>query len=307
MVQKKTKLRAAWKVAFCALSLVYSHTTGNCNAIATKVEPSTLSSTKNNNNGNKTEESQVGELAKNLIFMGDDHKKNGRQDQADICYKAASALVNGVTANSQSRPQSNQFDNVDPVKEKKIKRLTEEVKKGNADAAYKLAKIYLKDNNIKEAMQMLEMAYSQKHPKAIRMLASLFEKGELVEMDLAKAEELYKKGAENGDPECQYIVAKLLEMEAQKTHDKQLKNKVLSAAYQLKIAAAKKLAKAAFEVACWYSAQGNPFEGAKYFKKARKLAAFGETIMLSLKEWAEYAQKSEKLKAKIQDADTRKY
>ncbi|MDR3285708.1 MAG: sel1 repeat family protein [Holosporales bacterium] len=241
-------------------------------------------------------EDKSNDNCKKLIEMGEQYEAENKLQQALACYQAA-FTIDQESANPyiQAISQKINKERGAQIHNEEIEALLHGAERGNSEDAYRLGKIYVQTGNIENAVKMFERASLQKHPKAAYKLAVIYEKGELVPIDLAKAERYYKEGAINGHPDCAYIVSKLLEIEAQKNP---LKSKeILEEAFQLKIDASNKgHSIAAAEVGYAYAAQNNHVKAKMYFLKAKKNATPGSTMTVNLLQIMRYNILAEDLK-----------
>jgi TPR repeat protein len=113
----------------------------------------------------------------------------------------------------------------------------------------------------------------------------MYEKGDGIVIDLARAEEFYRIGADNGNVECLYIVAKLLEVEDSKNPN--VETAELALKYK-KEAADRGHPAAAAEMGYHYSANEDPSKAKLYFESAKKNASPNTTITVSLQQLASY-------------------
>ncbi|MDR1907853.1 MAG: sel1 repeat family protein [Holosporales bacterium] len=222
-----------------------------------------------------------------LIEMGKRYESAQELNRAMDCYKAA-ALIDSERA--ESAISSLELKIKDETERKKqdeeIQALQRGAKQGNAADAYKLGKIYYLKNNIDDALKMWILACENKHPKAPYRLALMYEKGDKVTVDLAKAEKFYRIGAANGHAECAYITSKLLEIDASNHPDKQ---KVEEEAFLLKKDAANRgHAVAAAEVGYIYASKGEHVKAKQYFEKAQKNASPNSTMTVSVRQIMTY-------------------
>lgn len=236
----------------------------------------------------KSEDNQSQDIVHVLIAMGKKYEEDQQFLRAKDCYRAAS-LIDSTLAQQAIRTLEIKMKN--EVEKKKqseeIQALSRSAQQGNASDAYKLGKIYYKKNKIDDAIKMWVLAGDYKHAKAPYRLAQMFEKGEKVEIDLAKAEKYYRIGARNGHPECAYITSKLLEIEAKK--NPQQAAKISEEAFHLKEEAANRgHALAAAEVGYMYAAQNEHIQARLYFEKAKKYAEPDATITVSLRQIMAY-------------------
>jgi len=90
--------------------------------------------------------------------------------------------------------------------------LLKAIKVGNADAAYAVSSWYYfgkyLSKDLTKAVELLQLAAEQHHPKACLHLAMCHEKGEGTKKDEAKAFEYYLCGALTGDKECMQEVGR---------------------------------------------------------------------------------------------------
>ncbi|GHS91841.1 hypothetical protein AGMMS49949_02910 [Alphaproteobacteria bacterium] len=234
------------------------------------------------------------EVVESLLVLGKKYEQEKAFSLALDCYRAASAIDKSSASESLYAVRLKMKEEAEKKKSsEKIEALLRSARDGNADDAYQLGKIFWAKNKKEDAIKMWTLAAEHKHAKAPYRLAQLFEKGDDgAALDLAKAEQFYKMGAKNGHPECAYVVAKLLEFDAQK--DATNKDALEKEAFRLKKEAAHKgHALAAAEVGYFYAATGNHLEAKQYFEKAQEHADTNTTMTVSLKQIMDYNIKAE--------------
>lgn len=233
------------------------------------------------------------ELWNQLISLGKKHENENQLEEAMNCYQTAALIHKNKTQQFITALEAKMKNSKEMSKSKEeIRYLEQGAKKGNAEDAYELGKIYFKRNEINKAINMWKLASKHKHQKAPYRLAVMFEKGEIVPLDLASAEYYYKVGAENGHPECSYIVAKLLELESHK--NPRNTRQIMEQSLKLKQEAAERgHALAAAEIGYIYASKGDHIKAKRYFEKAYKNAESNSTITLNLKKLMRYHVTSE--------------
>jgi tetratricopeptide (TPR) repeat protein len=223
-------------------------------------------------------------LCQSLIDIGKRYESTGEFVQAMDCYKAA-ALINKDLAKNTIASLELKIKNQSERRrqEEEIQALQRGAKQGNAADAYKLGKMYYARNEIDEAMKMWTLASENKHPKAPYRLALMYEKGDKVPVDFAKAEKYYRIGAANGHAECAYITSKLLEIASP------TKPGAEDEAFALKKEAANRgHSVAAAEVGYAYAAKGEHVKARQYFERARKYATPTSTMTVSVRQIMNY-------------------
>ena len=80
---------------------------------------------------------------------------------------------------------------------------------GDFDSGYNLALIYIKEDKISEAMKYLTLGVSENHIPSIKLLASLYTKGEVVSKNLDVAINLLNKSLSLGDKSSAEVLGKL--------------------------------------------------------------------------------------------------
>jgi TPR repeat protein len=216
--------------------------------------------------------------------MGRKYENANQLHRAMDCYKAAMLIDKNAALEAIEVLEVKMKDESERKKQKEeIRALLRGAQQGNASDAYRLGKIYYNQGQTDNTIEMWTLASENKHPKAPYRLALMYEKGDKVQVDLSKAEKFYRTGAINGHPECAYITAKLLEMEAQKQPND--KKKIEDEAFQLKKEAANRgHAVAAAEIGYMYSSKGEHVKAKQYFEKARKYANPNSTMTVSVRQ-----------------------
>lgn len=83
-----------------------------------------------------------------------------------------------------------------------IDELTAKANKGDAEAQYELAMMYLYSDDVQQnvplALKLLNQAANQNNADALAELGELYYDGELVDEDMNKAESYFRRAAENG-------------------------------------------------------------------------------------------------------------
>ena len=283
------------KILYISTFFIIQNSFGINYVTAVKSDGDIDSKSYSENSGSESAENNK-EISNALIKLGKQHEERKQLRQALDCYKAASVIEKGV-ADEYIKTISSKMNEskIDEIRKEEISVLTRGAESGNAEDAYKLGKIYLNSNDIDSAIKMFDLASKNRHQKAPYKLAVMFEKGDLVPIDLGKAEEYYKIGAMNGHPECCYIVSKLIEIEAKKDPSKE--DELLEQALRLRIdAASRGHAIAAAEVGYQYAEKNDHIKAKEYFEKAKKNSSPTTTMMVSLKHMMDYSINSENMK-----------
>lgn len=176
--------------------------------------------------------------------------------------------------------------------QEKIQALEAKARSGNAQAAFELGQLFLKDKNIDRVIEMWNLATNHKHKEAPYRLAVMFEQGGVVPTDSAKAEHYYYKGAENGHPICLYVTACLYEIRSQHEADAASAQALRQKALENK----KKAAEVGYAVAAMdlalMSIQKQDYDHAKsYMQQAAKTAKPTDVIKVQIKQMAQCLEK----------------
>ena len=93
-------------------------------------------------------------------------------------------------------------------REQGIRWLTQAAEGGNEYAAYRLAKEFLKDGNVAEALPWLTMSAEADNPYAEYLLGKLYWEGEDIPQDMGQAVYWLTQAAEQGHPYAQILLAR---------------------------------------------------------------------------------------------------
>lgn len=229
-----------------------------------------------------------------LMIWGQKYEAEHQYKQAMCCYQAA-ALVDKAAAQMAMEELAKKVKKFEEQKQRnaEIHALIRGMDAGNAEDAFKLGKMYWEQGAYEEAVKVWEKASELKHPEAAYNVARLYEKGDHVEVNLAKAEQFYAMGAQNGHPECMYITAKLWEVAAQSP----LNSAKASEARKLKEEAANRgHVLAAAEIGFTYSSEGDHEKARFYFKKAYDNADPQAVMTLRTQQIMAYVVAAERLR-----------
>jgi tetratricopeptide (TPR) repeat protein len=232
----------------------------------------------------KPEIAESAEICEALIQKGKQFEAANELEQAMDCYKAAALMNAALAENAIVALETKMQDETERRRqEEELLALQRGAKQGNAADAYKLGKIYYSRNNVDDAVKMWVLASENKHPKAPYRLAVMYEKGDKVSVDFAKAEKFYRIGANNGHPECAYVTSKLMEINLSG------KPGVEEEAFTMKKEAANRgHAVAAAEVGYIYASKGEHVKARQYFEKAKKYATPNSTMTVSVRQIMNY-------------------
>lgn len=231
-------------------------------------------------------------MCQQLMAWGKKYEASNQLYHALRCYKAA-AIVDPAVAEEAIKNLEKQIKEIENQRRQNevIQSLMLEADKGNATAAFKLGELYFDQGIVEEAVKMWTRASDLKHPEAAYKLALMYEHGDQVSVNLSKARQFYRQGAQNGQRECLYMTAKLMEEEAQNTP--QTASQKLKEARQMKEKAANLgHALAAAEMGFDYASSENYSKASFYFEKAFQNAQDLETITLSLRGCMEFCKKA---------------
>lgn len=97
----------------------------------------------------------------------------------------------------------------------RLNRIIQKAKKNDPEAQYRLAKKYLESDgvrkNVKKAVNWLELAAQNGHPKAMMRLGELYWCGSgKINLDENKALELFRQSARLGLVQAQYLLGAIL-------------------------------------------------------------------------------------------------
>lgn len=221
-----------------------------------------------------------------FLAMGTQSEQVGQLDQALQYYKAA-ALVDPAKAEPYIKATETRIQQERDKKQEEETELALErsARQGNAADALRLGKARLDKGKIDLGIEMLNLASQYKNSEAPYILAKMYETGDRVPVDLEKAETYYEIGAQNGNPECAYIQAKLLELKSKEIQDiKAREQKSNEAQKWLKEAADRGHAKAAFEFFWTMVSKGMFGPALEYMEKARITAKDDTSITIGLRD-----------------------
>lgn len=217
-----------------------------------------------------------------LIDRGTKFERENQLNEAMRCYELlgtinkelAAKMIEALKIKIKEQERNRRHN-------EKIEALKTGAMNGNANDAFNLGEIYLKEERFDDALEMLDLASKNGHTEAAFLLASLYENGILISHDMAKAEKYYKIGAENGHPQCCYVVAKMFDMRAENYPAEA--SGLLQKSFEYKIFAADKgNAMAAAEVGYIYSQQNDHLKAKKYFMIAKNTAQQSDQLKVSL-------------------------
>lgn len=227
-----------------------------------------------------------------FLATGAKFEQDGQFEKALQYYQAAALLGdaeawNRITAlTAKIRETQNQKQ---AQEEKQV--LERSARRGNAMDALRLAQQYFTEKKIDKSVEMFNLAIQNKSSDAAFALAKMYETGDHVPRDFAKAEKCYEQGAQNGHPECAYMWAKLLELKARDAGNPQEKDKFSKEALRwMKEAADRGHAKAAFELAQTMAFMGQITGALSYMEKVKKTAQSGVPVTMDLKKLANFCE-----------------
>lgn len=124
-----------------------------------------------------------------------------KADFDSIAQQAEGGDVEAVLALAELYERGNLVVKADPQAALELYRQASDA--GNAAGQYAVAQNLLKDGaqstDVPQAIELLDAAAAQSHVPALNELASIFEKGEIVERNYERAAELYLQAAEQND------------------------------------------------------------------------------------------------------------